>query len=537
MSQSQTERKFLTDMNWRAVRFFNTYRFFVGLLFTVLVWVGRLPTPIGTYNPLVFSLAIHFYLLFSIFCFWSISRQSPRYALQLNIQVLVDLLVISLLMYSSEGLSSGFGMLLVIAVAGGSILKGGKIAILYAAIATILVLTHELYIDLFSPTIEPNYTHAAFLGITFFITASLGRLLSARVEKSEALASQHAADLESLAQLNEYIVQRMQSGIMVLDEELHIRQINESGRTLLGLSDDVKNQSLPAVAPGVARYVEEWLQGKGNRIVIFRSDAGDIDIQLSFTQLIPETRFGILVFIEDLSLMRQRAQHLKLASLGRLAASIAHEVRNPLGAIMHASQLISEADNVAPENERLLQIITDQSNRVNTIIRNVQDLSRRQAATLQVVDLSKWLDNFVNEFITSHRLGPGQVNCPIHESEVLVNADPDQLFQVISNLAENAVRHGTGNPLVEIQYGVKEDSERPYIDIIDQGHGIPDDNVQHLFEPFFTTHSGGTGLGLYIARELCEANQASLILHKNSEKGCCFRIQFAHIEKQHNLIE
>jgi two-component system sensor histidine kinase PilS (NtrC family) len=158
MSQSQTERKFLADMNWRAVRFFNAYRFFVGLLFTVLVWIGQLPTPIGTYNPLVFTLTIHAYLLFSIICFWSISRRSPRYALQLNIQVLVDLLAISLLMYSSEGLSSGFGMLLVIAVAGGSILKGGKIAILYAAIATILVLTHELYIDLFSYTIEPNYT-------------------------------------------------------------------------------------------------------------------------------------------------------------------------------------------------------------------------------------------------------------------------------------------------------------------------------------------------------------------------------------------
>ncbi len=526
----------LGDMNWRALRFFNLYRILLCLLFISLIWIGQLPSPLGIYNEALFSATIHGYLVLAGVFAWTIHIKIPRFSTQVNIHVLADIIAIGLLMYASNGLSSGFGMLLVIAIAGGSILKSGRIAILYAAIASLLILVQELNVQFFREGQEPNYIHAGFLGVTFFITAILGRLLASRVEKSEALAIQHAIDLESLAQLNEFIVQRMRAGIMVLDNQLIIRLINESGCLLLGMTEEVKNKRLEQVAPDIAVKLNDWLQGGGDRIAILTSPAGDIDIQLSFTQLVPGTKFGILVFIEDLGLMRQRAQHMKLASLGRLAASIAHEVRNPLGAIMHAGQLLSESGEVTPENSRLVQIITDQSRRVNTIIKNVQDISRRRVANLQVVKVSDWLDNFVNEFIISHNLSAGDITCSIESEELQIKVDPDQLFQVVSNLVENAIRHGEGDPLAEIRCGIKKDSDRVYIDIIDHGPGIPDDNRQHLFEPFFTTNSGGTGLGLYIARELCEANQASLTLQGNTENGCCFRIQFAHIEKQHNLV-
>lgn len=525
-----------TVTSWRALQYFNLYRLLIALLFVGLIWIGQLPEPLGIYDQWLFAITAHGYLLAGLLIAVIIKARLPRYKLQVAVQVFIDIVAITLMMYASNGLDSGFGMLLIITVAGGSILCAGRIAILFAAIAALAVLGHEVYLQLFRYYPLPNYTHAGFLGITFFVTAILGHVLAARVEKSEALVQQHAVDLESLAQLNEVIVQRMQAGIIVLDDECHIRLANESARSLLGLPQHILNRLIAEVAPEIDKNLKKWLHEDGKRNVIVKPVRGEADVQVSFTQLKPETRFGILIFLEDVALMRQRAQQMKLASLGRLAASIAHEVRNPLGAITHASQLLSETGRIDAEGDRLLYIILEQSRRVNTIVENVQHISRREPSTQEIVVIKPWLEDFVQEFTAGNNLPQGKVRLAVQPEDIMVRMDPSQLNQVLWNLAENAVRYSSGKILLEIHCGIKPDSERAYIDIIDHGPGIAEDTAEHLFEPFFTTSTTGTGLGLYIARELCEANQIALTLYRNSNSGCCFRIHFPHMQKQQEMI-
>jgi len=520
-----------SETSWRALQYFNLYRFLIAMLFVTLIWVGQLPEPLGSYNQILFSVSSHVYLFLTIVIALFINLQTPRYNLQIATHVMLDILFISLMMYASSGLGSGFGMLLVIAVVGGSILRAGTIAILFAAIAALIVLGQEVYIHFSRDLSSPNYTHAGFLGITFFMMAFLGQILAAKVQESEALAKQRAIDLENLGVLNEYIVQRMQSGLIVLDDDYHIRLFNEAAKQLLGLEES-HNVVLKYRAPELFAHLNDWDQKNGQRMVIFRPVKGDVEIQASFTRLNPESKFGILIFLEDVAEIRQQAQNLKVASLGRLSASIAHEVRNPLGAISHASQLLSESTALEKEDIHLINIIVSHANRVNRIIENMMRLSRREAAYPENINLSEWIQDFVSEFITQKQLQKADINIKGSSKNIDVRIDVSQLYQVVWNLSENALRYSQKQPLIEYHWGIRAGTGKPYLDVIDRGPGMTEEVASQVFEPFFTTDEGGSGLGLYISRELCEANQASLILDKNSPKGCRFRIYFAHIEKQ-----
>lgn len=523
-----------SETSWRALQYFNFYRFLIALLFATLIWMGRLPEPLGSYDQLLFSITSHLYLFLTIINAFFIKLQTPRYNLQIAMHVMLDIVAISLMMYASNGLDSGFGMLLIIAVLGGSILRVGRIAILFAAIAALIVLGQEVYVQFFRYSPLPNYTHAGFLGVTFFMTAFLGQVLAAKVEKSEELAEKRAIDLENLSLLNEYIVQRMQSGLVVLDDKYKIRLINEAARYLLGLGDKNYHQKIEKSAPRLFECLNDWQQKEGQRTVIFRPAKGDVDVQASFTRLNPESEFGVLVFLEDVAQMRQHAQNLKVASLGRLSASIAHEVRNPLGAISHASQLLYESKSLEKEDERLLNIIVDHANRVNRIIENMMRINRREAAVPENIKISEWMTGFITEFSNQKQLEENDIHIGT-TLDAVVRMDVSQLHQVIWNLSENALRYSQRQPLIEYQWGIREGTGKPYLDIIDTGPGMSEDIASQLFEPFFTTDVDGSGLGLYISRELCEANQALLVLDKNTSKGCCFRIHFAHSEKQQSL--
>jgi len=526
-----------TDTSWQALEYFNLYRFLIAFLFVTLIWVGQVPEPLGIFDGFLFSVTAHIYFLLSISFGFFIKLRKPRFNIQVALHVLLDIIIISTLMYASDGLKSGFGMLLVIAVAGGSILITGRIAVLFAAVATIMVLIQEFYVELILHLATPNYTHASFLGITFFVTAILGNALARRISETEALVQQHAVDLKSMAHLNELIVQRIHSGIIVLDNERRVRLLNESACLLLGIEQKNYNDKIDYVAPHLTEKLNEWMHRGGERIVILEPEKGDVDVQVSFTRFKPDIRFGILIFVEDIASMRQRAQHMKLASLGRLAASIAHEVRNPLGAISHASQLLFESSSSTSENDRLIQIIIQHSRRMNAIIENVQQISRREPATPENIEINLWLNNFVKEFINQEHLSPDAVDYDMEVVGIFIRMDPSQLHQVLLNLCENAIRYSKGTPLLEIKCGIRKKTERPFLDVIDHGPGITEDAVEHLFEPFFTTDSKGSGLGLYIARELCEVNQASLSLVNNSSSGCCFRIHFAPADRQHILVQ
>jgi len=258
-----------------------------------------------------------------------------------------------------------------------------------------------------------------------------------------------------------------------------------------------------------------------------------LELQPSFIALDQSPNQQTLVFLEDLAQIAQQAQQLKLAALGRLTAGISHEIRNPLGAISHAAQLLAESEELDSADRRLTQIIQDHSQRMNRVIENVLQLSRRQQSAPQRLDLKPWLEHFVAE--SREQASERQsIHLRINSGDFITLMDPDQLTQILDNLLRNGWRHSAllhQQAEVWLALFVDPDSQLAVLEVQDNGPGVPSDQQAHLFEPFFTTSSQGTGLGLYLSRELCESNQARLDF-KPRQGGGCFRITFAHGRKQ-----
>ena len=243
----------------------------------------------------------------------------------------------------------------------------------------------------------------------------------------------------------------------------------------------------------------------------------------------------ILIFLEDLGVLKQQAQQLKMEALARLTASIAHEIRNPLGALTNAAQLLGETTGAEDDGKRLIKIIDEQSKRMNIIVENVTQLSRRDRVHPVRLALKTWLDEFIQHYSETSKV-PVEAFTQYGVQGIEICADPDQMFQVIGNLCQNALRASppfTGTALIKFQAGKGAGpEERPCLDVIDWGKGVAPETVDHIFDPFFTTTPKGTGLGLYIARELCEGNGASLNYHPgDGGVGSRFRVTFARPEE------
>ncbi len=527
-----------TDQIWRPLRYLNLYRILLASLFVSSFFIDANLPQLGSHDPHLFIAVSVVYLLlaciasFTIHWRW-LGFQPLAYGL-----VVLDIIALTLLMRASGGIASGLGMLLVVAITGNSLLLGGRTSILFAAIATLAVLAEQVYAQI-SQTLPVNYTKAGILGATLFATAFLAHVLSRRIRESEELAAQRGVDLANLAQLNQHVIQRMQSGIIVVDANSRIRLMNESAWHMLGLPllSGSTNRPLKSVSAELDEQLTAWQNNKLNEPWVFRTGSGSSDLLPSMTTLGYDRQAGTLIFLEDTARMAQQAQQMKLASLGRLTASIAHEIRNPLGAISHAEQLLTETIPDNPSDRRLLEIIHSNTARVNDIIENVLQLNRRDRAKPEDLPLKDWLAHFIAEFTLSQGCNTEDISIDIEPSDIVVRMDATQLHQILWNLCQNGLRYSRdhpGQPKLELQGGRQPGISHPVLDIIDHGPGIKPEDVQHIFEPFFTTDARGSGLGLYIARELCEGNAARLSYIAIPTGGSCFRIEFADTQTRTN---
>ncbi|WP_324731786.1 sensor histidine kinase [Pseudomonas paeninsulae] len=514
----------------RVLRLYHLYRLTIGLALVLLISSDMDTQLLNLAHAELFRYGSWFYLILNMLV--AVLVQRPRNVVQIFSLAMVDVILLSALFYAAGGTPSGIGNLLIVAVAIANILLRGRIGLLIAAVATIGLIYLTFYLSLSRPEASAQYVQAGALGTLCFAAALLVQGLTRRLQDSESLAEQRAADVASLEALNALILQRMRTGILVLDAQHRVLLANQGTLHLLG-HDALTGKILDPHCPELVKRLQEWLHNPTLRPSSLQAFADGPTLQPSFIALQRGGQRHILVFLDDISQIAQQAQQLKLASLGRLTAGIAHEIRNPLGAISHAAQLLQESEDLHGPDQRLAQIIQDHSRRMNLVIENVLQLSRRRQAEPQLLDLKYWMHRFASEFRSS--AAPGQtLHLETQSGTVQTRMDPHQLTQVLTNLVQNGLRYSAqNNPQGQVWLKLFRDknSDLPALEILDDGPGVAPEQLQHIFEPFFTTENKGTGLGLYISRELCESNQARLDYKPREGGGSCFRITFAHPRK------
>jgi two-component system sensor histidine kinase PilS (NtrC family) len=517
---------------------FNVYRLAIATsAFAIAVTIGQFP-PFGSSAPDVFLAASTVYFLLAGYALFAAHSRSPDFDTQVSVLAFADVALLTLLMRASGGLSSGVGLLLIVAIAGSSLMLGRKVSIFYASLATIAaMLQHSwglLVGDLVNEDLMQGYPQVGILGVGLFATAALGYTLGSRLRATEALAERRGKDIANLSHINELIIQRMQSGVLACDHAGLVRFMNQSAQRFLGIRGNLpKDAPLSDASPDLAIQLFQWLgNSPEQRSRRPFSSKTNYSLLPRFVPLGTTKDAGTLIFLDDMAALKQQAQQLKMAALARLTASIAHEIRNPLGAMSNAAQLLGESVPEESEAKRLTKIIEEQSRRMNVIVHNVTQLSRRDRVNQVRLSFNVWLADFVVQYCETVHLPPEAFTRVGEGPDILF--DPDQLNQVITNLSQNALRHSppfTGTPLIKFLIG-KDAESRPVLDVIDWGSGIPPAIVDNIFDPFFTTTPKGTGLGLYIAKELCEGNGASIdFFPGDGGIGSRFRITCSRAEE------
>ncbi len=504
---------------------FFVYRLAIALILVDLFFFGGRYWTLGAAAPALFALVSLLYLGFvlagGLFVHW----HTPAAQRQVQWALWIDIAALTLLMHASGGVSSGLALLIAVSLTGGSLLMAGRLALLHASLATLAVLAEQLFAWWRGEAQFLAFPQAGLLGVTFFAVALLAHGLARRIQEGERLAARQKLDLANLGALNDYIIQHMNTGVLVVDGEGVIRHLNLTAWRLLGMPRAERGAPLKSVSPPIAEMLRQWRRDPTRRPAIYRPQTGGPEIKPGFMPL-GGAGGATLVFLEDNARVAEQAQQMKLASLGRLTASIAHEIRNPLGAIGHAAQLLAESDALDSGDRRLIEIIGDNTRRVNEIVETVLGLSRRSRARPEFLPLAAWCAAFVREFADLHPQAPEAPTVEIAPPRLEVQADPRQLRQVLEILCDNAVSHAGPDVRIQLAGGLSRESPYPYLDVLDDGPGIPPGKARQIFEPFFTTRNQGTGLGLYIARELCEINWIGLEYMPVPSGGSCFHLRF-----------
>jgi two-component system, NtrC family, sensor histidine kinase PilS len=517
-------------LNWRVLGLLNLYRVLAPLVLLGLFYLGG-ARGIAVNSPQLFFGAAVSYLCFGLGNVIFVRRRLTNVNVQTLLQATVDMCVLVLLLHACGGVASGLGLLFLVPVGSLAFLLPPRSALFLAAVAAIVVLADTIWQQLGGHTDITAYATAGLLGAVLFTIAAGASFVASRMRESEDLVRQKDVDLANLAELSQYIVQHLRESLLVVDAADRIRLINESAAEILGDDHAVPGALVGEVSPRLLYSLATWRQverGENPPSSFVAADGARV-IQPHFAPLGGMSPGPTLIFLEDTSLMAERVQQGKLAALGRLSASIAHEIRNPVGAMSHAGQLLAESPSIGPDERRLTDIIRNNSERVSTIINNVLQLSRREATKMSRLTIGDWIEDFLSEFCETMQVPRSRIGFYEESDDLEVRFDPSHLHQVVWNLCDNALKYGEmrGGISIEIKLGRLNPSNRPYLEVADRGPGIDSQAVDRIFEPFFTGRKGGTGLGLFIARELCQLNRAVLLYDPRDGDGSVFRIVFS----------
>ncbi len=498
------------DTTWKTLFVFCGYRIVLALLVAAgFVFLNNY-IQLGAQLPGAVAPTLVAYLVASVLLVIPAWLREPSLTIQVTAGVVVDVFAIVLLMHASGGVRSGLGVALLVSLAAAGLISRGRLAFFHAAVAALAVLFEQAF-QLWRYDGAPgDFVQAGLTSLAFFATAGLGFTLARYARTSERIAAERQVDLDNLSQINELVIRDMQDGLLVVDGAGAIRQHNPRAAALLGTLPPGKRPMLADYAPEVAELLEGWRRGSENPFAPLRSPRSGAELQVHFVAIGTGKPPPVVVFVEDADRARREARQMKLVALGRLTASIAHEIRNPLSSIGHAADLLGEEAGEGGENRRLVAIIRDNVFRLDRMVQEVLYLNRRDRAQPEAVEPRSHLANFIHDFATSERVPEATLAFEVRTTQRLW-FDRQHLDQVLWNLARNAWRHGRKLPgSIRIVVSAGAAPGTAVVAVRDDGPGVAPEVQAHIFEPFFTTDAQGTGLGLYIARELCEGNGARI---------------------------
>lgn len=507
------------NKQWRMLLVYDLYRIMSVVLFLSIYSYNSTS---HTDSWLFFTILSVYFLFTLIFLYYWFKR-NQRFEKQVFLSGTIDILAISSMLILIGNMQAGYGILLNVTIAALSILVPGRLAIFFAALASCMLLCGNLFhFIIYNQKDLSTFYYSGIYGAGFFGTALTAWYLSNWIRMSEELAQHRSEELAGMQRINEYIVERLHSGIIYVDEAKHIKLINSAARRFFSLSKNNSPINLLQLSTLLADKFDHFLLKIKQNDLLAQTVIDDPYLKVHFFSTEVANNRAVLIILEDMTNIAQQAQQLKLASLGRFSASIAHELRNPLGAIAHAAQLFGDVDGLNEEDARLKQLIINNCDRMNGVIKNVLQLTRRQQSQPQNNDIASFLEQFKLDFCHYNQCDL-IIKLPASKN-ISVVFDKSQLEQILVILCDNAIQHGRdegGN--VSITIAVKSSSYKILLTVTDSGPGIPVEHRDDIFEPFFTTLRSGTGMGLFLARDLCEINQARLNLVE-SAKGSCFAI-------------
>ena len=506
------------DQGWELLYYYNLYR--LGLALVLLTLSSpALFNPESGFGSWTLAISIVGFFLVSVVAFFCIKIQSPAIQIQAHALFLVDILLISFITFSNSLHDTNIAVFFITTVAATAVMFRTKTALGYASIATLIIFAKDIVDVLLFEGSYRDFYIAALTALGFHAIVLVVSRLAQQTQVVQQALEQQELDLADLDDINQMIVDHLEIGILFLDDELGIKLINDNARELVG--DYIESASVTGKLATIVQKYPDMLSGKQ-----FTFRHGSKVLELSSNPL----RNGLLVRIVDRTQISKKIQDTKLSSVGRLASAISHEIRNPLNAINHAAQLLKPEFN-SQENDELIDIIRKHVKRIDNIIESIMERSRPGKVYQKEIDLESWLDSFIETF--QQTLGGESVSISHYGEPVSVVFDPTQLEQILTNLCQNSRKYAQKpNKTLDIAFHTGSDQNSvPYLDIIDNGDPIPEQLIDRMFEPFYTSDSKSTGLGLYLSREFCRLNGSDLEYY-NDQNSHGFRIVFKGSEDE-----
>jgi len=479
-------------------------------------------------NQNIASVILICYMLFAGYHLFSAHRIDANFFTLATYSLTTDILFLSMLSLVLGTLEGGIGILLIFTSAIAAILLPLRIALFLASIASLSMIAGAMWIYLPNTT-AVSIWQAGLYGITAMVSAIMANKLAYWGRDYRLIAEKHRETLYELEQVNELIIRRMRTGVIAVDHNFEIQVMNEAAWFLMG-SPPVRQRRLNTLSPRLQQALATWKKKPFDDQKPVLLEPSQVQVLPSFVALPGDPEFGALIFLSDNNIVARRAVELSVNTLAKLSGSIAHEIRNPLAALNHAAQLLEESPQIRLSEMRLVNIIQNHAKRMNGIVENILQLSRREHSRPELVPLHTFLNEFAIEFKVSQVNRQLDFEAAIDTEETLVLYDKSQLNQCLWKLLDNAVDHASKDqsiPKVRLVLTKDEESGFCIITVADNGPGIDKLQLDKIFEPFFTTRKEGSGLGLYIARQLCEANQAELTVDSKLGQGAFFHIRLA----------